>query len=202
MFDVAQLIESGGLLLIGFMVFAESGLLAGFFLPGDTLLFTAGFFAAQGRINLYALLVVVISTAIAGYYVGYHIGKKFGKGLFKKEDGLLFRTEYLEKSEKFYEKHGGKTVMFSRFVPIVRTFAPVVAGIGNMSLSRFNFFNVIGAFIWGGGVVLLGHWLGSRIPNIDHYLLPAILIATFFTFSPTIYHIGKEIYNKKLRKKD
>lgn len=192
MLDVTHLIESGGLLLIGGIIFAESGLLAGFFLPGDTLLFTAGFFAAQGKLPLPALLLVVILAAVAGYETGYHIGNKFGKQLFKKKDGLLFRQEYLDKSEDFYEKHGGKTVMLSRFVPVVRTFAPIVAGVGNMPRMRFRIFNIAGAVVWGGGIILLGNWLGNRIPNIDRYLLPVIALAMIFTFSPVILHLLKD----------
>lgn len=192
MLDVTHLIENGGLLLIGAIIFAESGLLVGFFLPGDTLLFTAGFFAAQGKIPLLWLLLVVILTAIAGYEAGYRIGKKFGKRLFNKKDGLLFRQEYLEKSEIFYEKHGGKTVMLSRFVPVVRTFAPIVAGIGNMEKTRFTIFNIGGAVVWGGSIVLLGNWLGSKVPNIDKYLLPVVGLAMLFTFSPMILHIVRD----------
>lgn len=192
MFEVSGLIESGGLLLIGAIIFAESGLLAGFFLPGDTLLFTAGFFAAQGKLPLAGLLCIVLVAAIAGYEVGYHIGNRFGKRLFRKKDGLLFRQEYLEKSEIFYERHGGKTVMLSRFVPVVRTFAPIIAGVGNMPKVRFRLFNCIGALLWGGGIVLLGHWLGSKIPNIDEYLLPVVGFAILITFSPMLIHLARD----------
>ena len=192
MFDVTQLIESGGLLLIAGIIFAESGLLAGFFLPGDTLLFTAGFFAAQGKLPLGWLIFVVIVAAIAGYAVGYHIGHRYGKRLFHKKDGIIFRQEYLARAEVFYEKHGGKTVMLSRFVPIVRTFAPIVAGIGDMSIHRFTLFNISGAVVWAGSVILLGNWLGSRIPNIDHYLLPIILLAMAISFGLSIYHLIKD----------
>lgn len=198
MLDVAHIIESGGLLLIGFIIFAESGLLVGFFLPGDTLLFTAGFFAAQGKLPLGWLLIIVVLAAIAGYEVGYQIGQRFGKRLFKKEEGIIFRQEYLVRSQEFYEKHGGKTVMLSRFIPIIRTFAPIVAGIGDMSKKRFMAFNVIGATVWTTLVVLLGHWLGKRIPNIDHYLLPIILLAMALSFGPSIYHI---VGDKKTRTK-
>lgn len=198
MFDVAHIIESGGLLLIGFIIFAESGLLVGFFLPGDTLLFPAGFFAAQGKLPLVWLLIVVIAAAIAGYEVGYQIGQRFGKRLFKKEEGIIFRQEYLKRSEVFYEKHGGKTVLLSRFIPIIRTFVPVVAGIGDMSRKRFIFFNVIGAAVWTTSVVLLGYWLGSKIPNIDHYLLPVILLVMILSFGPSVYHI---VGDKKTRAK-
>jgi membrane-associated protein len=201
--DVEAIIQSGGLLLIGAIIFAESGLLAGFFLPGDTLLFTAGFFAAQDKLPLLWLLLIVVAAAFAGYEVGYHVGAKFGKRLFRKKDGVIFRQEYLEKSEVFYEKHGGKTIMLSRFIPIVRTFAPIVAGIGDMPRKRFTFFNIAGGAVWGVGVVLLGYVLGSKVPNIDHYLLPIILAAMFFSFSPTIYHLTKEVVIPRfLRRRD
>src|SRR3990167_7564689 len=129
MLNVDHLIESGGLLLIGLIVFAESGMLLGFFLPGDTLLFTAGVFAAQGKLPLFWLLVTVVVAAIIGDFVGYTIGRKNGHRIFRKTDGILFRQEYVERSRKFYEKHGGKTILLARFIPIVRTFAAVVAGV-------------------------------------------------------------------------
>lgn len=196
MLDVAHLIESGGLLLITLIIFAESGLLLGFFLPGDTLLFSAGFFAAQGKLPLPWLLLLIIGAAITGYYMGYHIGRKFGPRLFNKPNGILFRQEYLRRSEDFYQKHGGKTIFLSRFVPVVRTFAPVVAGMGNMEMRRFNLFNVLGALAWGGGVTLLGHWLGSKIPNVDKYLLPVILAAMAISFGPTLYHLIKSLLHR------
>lgn len=194
--NVESLIQSGGLLLIAAIVFAESGLLIGFFLPGDTLLFTAGFFAATGQLPLGWLILAVVLAAIAGDSVGYSIGRRTGHRIFRKEDGLLFRQEYIAKAEAFYQEHGGKTIILARFIPIIRTFAPLVAGVGNMPYKRFLTFNVIGATVWGAGVVLLGHWLGSKIPNIDKYLLPAVLLATVFTFSPVILHI---IRDKKSR---
>jgi len=188
--SVASLIQSGGLLLITVIIFAESGLLVGFFLPGDTLLFTAGFFAAQHKLPLGWLLILILLAAIAGYESGYYIGRRFGKRLFSKKDGLIFRQEYLRSSEEFYKKHGGKTVLLSRFVPVVRTFAPIVAGIGNMPQKKFTTYNVVGGAVWTLGVTLLGFWLGHRIPNIDHYLLPVILLATELSRRPT----GRTLY--------
>jgi len=198
MLNVEHLIESGGILLVALIIFAESGLLIGFFLPGDTLLFTAGFFAAQGKLSLPWLIIAVVIAAAVGDNVGYEIGQRTGHRIFKKEDGILFRKEYVQRAEEFYEKHGGKTIIMARFVPIVRTFAPVVAGVGNMSRKRFMAFNIIGAIGWGAGVILLGHWLGSKIPNIDKYLLPIVLLAVLFSFSPMVLHIIKD---KKARKK-
>lgn len=192
MLNVEHIIQSGGLLLIGLIVFAESGLLIGFFLPGDTLLFAAGFFAAQGKLSLFWLLVVLIVAAVVGDNVGYTIGKHTGKRIFKKKDGVIFRHEYIERAEDFYEKHGGKTIILARFVPIVRTFAPVVAGVGNMDRRKFMFYNIIGAVTWCVSITMLGYWLGSKIPNIDKYILPVILLATLFTFGPPLIHVWRD----------
>ncbi|MEO8784989.1 MAG: VTT domain-containing protein [Candidatus Saccharimonadales bacterium] len=200
--NINQFLQSAGvitgLLLIGGIVFAESGLLIGFFLPGDTLLFTAGFFAAQGKLPLGWLILVVVLAAVIGDSVGYKIGRRTGHRIFRKKDGLLFRQEYIAKAEAFYEVHGGKTIILARFIPVIRTFAPLIAGVGKMPYRRFLSFNIVGAAIWGASVVLLGHWLGSRIPNIDHYLLPAVLLATVFTFSPMLLHI---VHDVELRRK-
>lgn len=202
MFNVEHIIQSGGLLLIGLIVFAESGLLIGFFLPGDTLLFAAGFFAAQGKLSLFWLLAVLIIAAIVGDNVGYTIGKHTGKRIFKKKDGILFRQEYIERAEEFYESHGGKTIILARFIPIVRTFAPVVAGVGNMERRKFMFYNIIGAVTWCVSVTLLGYWLGSKIPSIDKYILPVILVATIFTFTPPLIHVWRDRRKAKKQSDD
>ena len=187
-----HLIQSGGVLLVAGIVFAESGLLIGFFLPGDTLLFTAGFFASQGNLPLAWLLIATVVAAVVGDNVGYTIGRRTGHRIFKKKDGILFRAEYIEQAEKFYEKHGGKTITLARFVPIVRTFAPVVAGVAKMDRRKFMLYNIAGAAVWGIGVTMLGYALGSKIPNIDKYLLPAVGLATLLTFGPPLIHILKE----------
>ena len=201
MFEVQHIIESGGILLIGLIIFAETGLLLGFFLPGDTLLFAAGFFVAQGKLPLPLLLIVVILSAILGNEVGYEIGSRTGKKIFRKKDGLLFREEYITRASDFYEKHGGKTIVLARFVPIVRTFSSVVAGVGKMSRIKFLTYNIIGALLWCVTIILLGVWLGNRVPNIDKFILPAVLLATAFTMGPTIYHVGKELIKRKLLSK-
>jgi membrane-associated protein len=204
--NVEHLIQSGGLLLIGAIVFAESGLLVGFFLPGDTLLFSAGFFASQGELPILGLMAVVMIAAIVGDNVGYEIGKRNGHRIFRKKDGLFFRHEHIARAEAFYEKHGGKTVILARFIPVVRTFAPVVAGVGKMSHRRFLAFNIVGGVLWGGGVSLLGYWLGSRIPNIDKYIYPIIGLAVALSVLPALHHLlgDKEVRQKlvnKLREK-
>jgi membrane-associated protein len=197
MFDVTHLIESGGLLLIGAIIFAETGLLVGFFLPGDTLLLSAGVFAAQHKLPLGWTMIVIMLASIAGNVSGYYIGKHGGKRVFSKSDGLFFRREYIDRAEKFYVSHGGKTILLARFVPIVRTFAAVVAGIAEMNFGLFMMFNIIGGVLWGGGLTLLGFWFGSRIPNIDHYVLPVVLLATVLSFGPMAYHLCKQWLNRK-----
>ncbi|HEX5797703.1 MAG TPA: VTT domain-containing protein [Candidatus Saccharimonadales bacterium] len=190
--DPNELIASGGLALIAFIVFAESGLLFGFFFPGDTLLLAAGILAAAGEFNIVTLISVIVISAIAGGHAGYIIGRKAGPRLFTKKEGIIFRREYIIKSEEFYEKHGGKTIMLARFVPIVRTFAPVVAGIGKMNPVKFMIYNILGSSIWAVSITLIGYYFGKQIPHIDRYILPLILTATVLTFSPTVYHIVKD----------
>lgn len=170
MLNIESIISAGGILLIAAIIFAESGLLVGFFLPGDTLLFGAGLAASQGKFSLFWLIIAVVAAAILGDNVGYSIGRRAGPRIFKKKDGILFRQEYLQKSEKFYEKHGGKTIILARFTPIVRTFAPVVAGAGKMSREKFMFYNVIGGVLWGAGMSVLGYAIGGRIPHLDKYI--------------------------------
>lgn len=195
--DPASLLDGAsvlvGLAIIGAIIFSESGLLIGFFLPGDTLLFTAGFFAAQGQLPLAGVLIVIFLAAILGDNVGYTIGKKTGPRLFRKKDGIIFKKEYLTRAEKFYKDHGGKTIIIARFVPIVRTFAPVVAGAGHMERKRFVLYNIIGAAIWTGTIVIAGFWLGSLIdPKVmEKFILLAITFATIVTFGPTLFQLLK-----------
>ena len=200
--DPEAIITTGGLALIAFIVFAESGLLFGFFFPGDTLLFLAGTLAAQGQFSIFAAVAVIVISAILGGQVGYQIGNKAGPRLFRKRDGIIFRHEYIERAELFYEKHGGKTIILARFIPIVRTFAPVVAGIGKMDHRRFSFYNIVGSLIWGAGVTILGYFVGHMIPDIDKYVLPVIAAVTILSFGPTLYHILKDpISRKKIKEK-
>lgn len=200
--DPKTIIASFGLLGAAFIVFAESGLLVGFFLPGDTLLFSAGFFASQGLLNIWTLIPTLWLAAVLGDSVGYTIGKRSGHRLFNKKDSMLFNHEYIERSEEFYEKHGGKTIILARFVPIVRTFAPMLAGVGKMHYTKFLSFNIIGGGLWTILITLLGYKLGETIPNVDKYILPAILLATAFTFGQPIVHILKDpVTRKKLFEK-
>ena len=192
MFDIAHLIETGGLLLIGLIVFAESGLLIGFFLPGDTLLLGAGILASQGSPSIVWLIIVVIFAAVVGDNVGYEIGKRTGKRIFRKKDGILFRQEHILLAEKFYERHGGKTIILARFTPFIRTFAPVLAGVGNMTHRRFFFFNVAGGILWGAGVPLLGYWFGSRVPHLDKYIRWVLIAVILASIGLSVFHILKD----------
>jgi len=196
--SIDKFILSGGLIAIGATVFAESGLLIGFFLPGDTLLFGAGILASQGTLPLGWLLLVVISSAILGDNVGYSIGRRAGKRLFKKQESVLFHPDQLERAEKFYEKHGGKTIILARFVPVVRTFAPMVAGAGKMTRQRFMAFNVVGGVLWGGGVTLIGYWLGQRMPWLEHYITPVILGVIGLSVGLALFHLLKEKETRQL----
>ncbi len=190
--DPETIITTGGLALIAFIVFAESGLLFGFFFPGDSLLFLAGTLAAQGQFSIVTAVIVIVISAILGGNVGYMIGSRAGPRLFKKSDGILFKHEYIERSEKFYLKHGGKTIILARFVPIVRTFAPVVAGMGKMDRRRFTFYNILGSGTWGIGITVLGYFFGQRIPNIERYVVPVVITVIILSFGPALYHIFKD----------
>jgi membrane-associated protein len=192
MFNVEHIIEVGGILIVSLIIFAESGLLIGFFLPGDTLLFGAGLAASQGKLSLLVLILATITAAVIGDNVGYSIGKRMGRKVFTKEDGILFRKEYITTAEKFYEKHGGKTIIIARFTPIVRTFAPVVAGASNMDRKRFFSFNIIGGVLWGAGMPLLGYFLGKRIPGLDKYMELIILGVVALSILIAIGHILKD----------
>jgi membrane-associated protein len=200
MFDVSHLIQTGGLLLIALVIFGESGMFIGFFFPGDTLLLTAGIFAGQGKLSLASVILVVALAAIAGDNVGYHIGKRFGRRLFKRQDSLFFRREYVQRAEDFYEKYGTRTMLFAHFLPIIRTFAPPVAGVGDMKYKLFVPFDAIGCTAWAISVTLVGYWFGGKIPNIDRYIVLAVVAVMIITLGPTIYHVVKALLEKRRKK--
>ena len=193
--EVSRLIEVGGIFAIGATIFAETGLLVGFFLPGDTLLFAAGFFAAQGRISLGSALIVIIMGAFLGNIAGYEIGKRNGKRIFSQDDSILFHKKYVDSAEAFFEKHGGKAILFARFVPIIRTLAPLMAGTAKMDYRKFLTYNAAGAILWGASLTLIGYWAGRVVGqyfNIDKYIFPAILLATILTFGASFAHALRE----------
>jgi membrane-associated protein len=171
------------------IVFAESGLLIGFFLPGDSLLFTAGFLASIGYFEIWALVPLCVIAAVSGDAVGYAFGRQAGRRLYDRPDSRFFKKRHLIAAEQFYEKHGGKTIVIARFLPIVRTFAPIVAGASNMQYRRFVTFNLLGGLLWGAGVTIAGYVLGEAIPDIDTYLLPIIALIVLISALPTVIHI-------------
>lgn len=205
--DPQQLIRSGGILIIAAIIFAESGLLIGFFLPGDSLLFVAGVMASSAAasrfegfqpLNIYVLVLVVFVAAVAGDQVGYAFGKKVGPRLFTREDSRFFHKDHLARAEHFFERYGSKTVVIARFVPIVRTFAPIVAGIGSMRYRSFVAYNVVGGFLWAVGVTLAGYFLGNVIgDSIDVYLLPLVALIVAISLIPPVVEYLKHRREKK-----
>lgn len=166
------------------VIFAESGLLFGFFLPGDSLLFTAGLLASQGKLNLPVILVGCFVAAVAGDQVGYAFGRRVGPALFNRPESRFFKREHVERADQFFDRHGPKTIVLARFVPIVRTFAPILAGVGSMQYRKFVMFNVVGGLAWAVGVTLTGYALGETIPNVDRYLLPIIALIVVVSVVP------------------
>jgi membrane-associated protein len=172
---------------IWLIIFAETGLLIGFFLPGDSLLFTAGLLAGQGKLDIWLLLPGVFIAAFVGDQVGYTFGEKLGPRLFNKPDSRFFKQEYVTHTRNFFNKHGSKTIIIARFVPIVRTFAPVLAGVGEMDRKTFVIYNVIGAFLWAVGITMLGYILGDVIgESVDQYLLPIIAVIILISLIPPL----------------
>lgn len=193
--NISALLETGGIIAIGLTIFAETGLLVGFFLPGDTLLFAAGFFASQDKISLFGSIVAVFIGAIFGNLLGYEIGRRTGPRLFKKEEAVLLNKETVDSADAFYKKHGGKTILFARFIPVIRTLAPLIAGIAKMDYKRFVAYTVAGAAIWSVSVTLIGYWAGIVIGeyfDIDKYLLPVILLAVLGTFGVSFMHVLRD----------
>ncbi len=189
--DPIFLIKTLGMIGIFAIVFAESGLFFGFFLPGDSLLFTAGILASQGYLNIAILVAGCALCAVIGDSVGYAFGRKVGPALFSREDSRFFHKDHIERAKHFYEKHGKKTLILARFVPVVRTFAPILAGVGQMRYTTFLSFNIIGGVLWTFGLTLLGYWLGNTIPDVDRYLLPIILGIIVLSVIPVIIEFAR-----------
>ena len=191
-----QLIAWAGYFGLTAIVFCETGLLAGFFLPGDSLLVTAGLVASQGKLDIVFLNALLIPAAIVGDSVGYAIGRVAGPKLFSREDSFFFKKDYVRRTHEFFEKHGGKTILLARFVPIVRTFAPTVAGVGRMSYPRFFSYNVFGGALWVLGMTLLGFFLGRTIPDVDkhvHLIIAIVVIASFMPIAVEFFKNRKKV---------
>ncbi|MBN1815282.1 MAG: DedA family protein [Anaerolineae bacterium] len=191
-FDLVSLIETVGYIGLFLIVFAESGLFFGFFLPGDSLLLTAGLLASRGQLDIATLIILLPIAAILGDSVGYWFGKKTGPRIFTRENSLLFRRKNLMAAKVFYDRHGGKTIVLARFMPFIRTFAPIVAGAVEMNYRRFVLFNVFGALVWGAGVTAAGYYLGQSIPEIDRYFLAVVAVVIVISAIPAGLHMVKE----------
>jgi membrane-associated protein len=196
-YDVRTLVMWAGYVGMVIIIFAETGLLVGFFLPGDSLLVTAGLFAATGDLNIIYLNLLLVPAAILGNIAGYWIGYKSGPRLFKREQSLLFRKDYLIKTKLFYEKHGAPTLILTRFIPFLRTFAPIVAGVGQMKYSRFIYYNILSGVLWVVSMTLIGYFLGRSIPNVDKHIEWVIAIVIFLSILPGIIKFLKNRYTKK-----
>ena len=194
--DVETMVRVGGITAMTAIVFAETGLMIGFFLPGDSLLVTAGVFAAAGKLNIVWLNVALITAAIVGDTVGYWIGRKAGPALFTRPKSLLFNPAHLRRAHDFYEKHGGKTIILARFMPIVRTFAPVVAGMGRMEYRRFISFNVFGGLLWVLSMTLIGYYLG-QFAWVKKNIEIVILIVVFLSILPGLIAFAREWLKKR-----
>jgi membrane-associated protein len=191
LYDVRGLVEWGGTLLVCVIVFIETGMFVGFFLPGDSLLVTAGVFAGAGHMKLAELLSLVSVCAIAGDQVGYLVGWKAGENLYRREDSRVFKKKHLARAHEFYETYGGKTVILARFIPIIRTFCPPVAGAAKMSYRRYLAYDIAGGFLWVWSMVLVGYTLGRTVPNVDrkiHFIIAGVIVISLM---PAAYHAWK-----------
>jgi membrane-associated protein len=193
-YNVPELIRLGGLIGLVLVVFAETGLMVGFFLPGDSLLVTAGLFAAKGDLDIVWLNLALIAAAILGDATGYWIGYKTGKALYSRPNSFFFRREHLIKTHEFYERHGGKTIVIARFMPILRTFAPVVAGAAEMTYRRFAIYNVAGGIGWVTSMTLTGYFLGRAVPDLDKHLHLVVAIVIFLSLLPALVAWLREKY--------
>lgn len=190
-------ITAAGYIGITAAVFVESGLLIGVVLPGDSLLFTAGVLASQGFLNIVILIILAASAAILGDNTGYWLGKRFGSSIFSRPGSFLLNPSHITKAERFYRRHGSRAIVLARFIPVVRTLAPVLAGVGSMPRRTFLFWNIVGGCLWGVGLSLAGYILGKSIPNIDHYLLPIIGLIITLSLLPGLWHIVAEKLSQK-----
>ena len=182
--NLPDLVQWAGLFGIAAIIFSETGLLVGVFLPGDSLLVTAGLFAAKGFLNIYALPPVLLAAAICGNSVGYFIGRTTGPRIFRRENSLFFNKKHAIRAHEFYEKYGRKTIVLAQFMPVIRTFAPVIAGVGGMRFRQFIAFNIIGAISWIGSMLGIGYFLGNTIPGIDQHIEIVVAIVIFISILP------------------
>lgn len=197
-FDLIEFVKWGGVFAVAAVIFAESGLLIGFFLPGDSLLFTAGFLTSAGYvpINIHLLVLILFFAAALGDSVGYMFGRRVGPKIFNRPNSRVFKQENVQKASEFYEKHGGKTIILARFMPVIRTFAPIIAGVAKMNYRTFLTYNIIGALIWAVGITYAGYFIGSYFVSIgveiDHVLIPIVGLILLTSIIPPIWHLMKD----------
>ena len=189
--DPIAIVKAGGYIGIAILVFSESGLLIGIFFPGDSVLFIAGLLAAGGFLSFWPLVLLVVVAAILGDSVGYWFGVKAGNAFFKRKDSRFFKQEYVTRTQKFFETYGGRAIIIARFVPVVRTIAPILAGVGTMHYRRFISYNIFGGLLWGAGMISLGYFLGSIIPNGENYVLPLSLVIIVISFLPIFINYAR-----------
>lgn len=190
--NLSELIRWGGYMVLALIIFSETGIFAGFFLPGDSVIVTAGLFAGKGDLNVWILFFLLSTMAILGDAVGYWFGRVTGPKIFTKEDSFFFSKKHIARAQRLYEKYGGKIIIIARFIPIVRTFAPIVAGVGNMSYKKFASYNIIGGIGWIGSMLSIGYFLGRVIPNIDQHIDKVIIIVVILSILPGIIEYLKE----------
>jgi len=201
-FDLVHFFLTAGpiaaVIVVAIIIFAESGLLIGFFLPGDSILFTLGFLMQSmgGGLNINVIVFILFLAAVLGDNIGYLTGSKIGPHLFNRPNSLLFRQDNIQKAQAFYDEHGKKTIIIARFIPIVRTFVPIIAGVGKMEYKTFMIFNMIGGAAWTASVAYLGYFLGAWLTKmgiqIDTVLLPIVLLILFISVAPALYHLLKD----------
>lgn len=190
--DPVSIIETAGYIGLSLVIFSETGILLGFFLPGDSLLFTAGFLASTGIIDLTTVIVLSFVMAVSGDALGYYIGKKYGAKVFHKTDSFFLDKKYIEKTGQYFDKYGGETIIIARFIPIIRTVAPVMAGVGKLGYNRFLAYNIIGAGLWTILLPIMGYYFGKIIPDADKIILPVVFAIIFISFLPPIISILKD----------
>lgn len=189
--DPAYLVKTFGYLGLFITIFLESGIIIGFFLPGDSLLFAAGLLASQHYINIFAVIVLAVVAAILGNNAGYYTGKKTGHSLFNRPKSLIFSPKRVKEAHVFFEKEGGRALILARFIPAVRTFVPIIAGVGDMPYKKFVTFNTAGGLLWGISLPVLGYTLGKTVPSIDKYLLPAVFVIILISAMPVLIQYKK-----------
>ncbi len=195
--DPIHLIQAAGLVGIFVIIFAETGLLIGFFLPGDSLLVPIGILASQGYLNPWYFAIIASAGAILGDATGYFIGRRFGRKILTKKNSFFYNEKHIERTEKFYQKYGVATILIARFTPIVRTIAPTMAGVAEMPYKKFFFWNVLGGIVWPGTLIALGYWFGQKIPNVDKYIIPSMICIVVLFALPVLFQVFKKIFSPK-----